>query len=83
MVSITKALTSIESLFPIVRKLIVKNKRQSVEESVLEQLIYLLSDSAIHDLSCAAINENYLPKKVPAYHKTSSFGDLSDSLFLY
>lgn len=73
--SITRALTLVESLFPFVRKLIVQNERQTVEESVLKQLIYLLSDASINDLSSADIYENLLQKKVYKDHITSSFQD--------
>ncbi len=75
MSSITRALTLIESLFPFVHKLIAQNERQTVEESVLEQLIYLLSDIPINNLSCAAIYENHMQRKVFAGHLTSSYGD--------
>ncbi len=75
MSSITRALTLVESLFPFVHELIEQNERQAAEESVLEQLIHLLSDVSIDDLPCAAIYENHLRKKVPACHITSSLGD--------
>ena len=56
--------------------MIAQNEEQTVRESVLEQLILLLSDISIDDLPCAAIYENHLQKKVPAYRVTSSLRDL-------
>lgn len=75
MSSITKSLTLVEPLFPFVHKLIAQNERQAVEESVLKQLIHLLSDISIDDLPCAAIYENHLQKKASTYLIPSSFGD--------
>lgn len=74
--SITKSLAQIESSFPFVQKLIAQNEEQTVRESVLEQLIHLLSDISIDDLPCTAIYENHLQKKVPAYRVTSLLRDL-------
>lgn len=55
--SLTRALSLVEPSFPFVHKLIVQNEEQTVEESVLKQLINLLSDVSINDLSCAEIYE--------------------------
>lgn len=73
--SITEALTLIESLFPFVHGLIERNERQPVDESALKQLIYLLTDVPERGLSCAAVYEHYLQKKIPGEHMASSSGD--------
>lgn len=69
MSSITKSLTLAEPLFPFVHILIEHNKRQAVEESVLEQLIHLLSDISTDDMLYAVIYKNHLRKK-HAHHMT-------------
>lgn len=64
MSSITKSLTLVEPLFPFVHILIVHNERQAVEESVLEQLIHLLSDISTDDMLYAVIYKNHLRKNM-------------------
>lgn len=74
MASIAKSLTLVEPIFPFVSKLIEQNERESVKESALKRLIYLLSEIPIDDLSCAAIYERYLRKKTAFYQAAPSFG---------
>lgn len=73
--SIKRALTIVERSFPFVHKLIAQLERQTVEDSDLRQLIYLLSDIPANDLSSAAIFEKHMQRKGSAYCITS-FGDL-------
>lgn len=74
MASIAESLTLVEPIFPFASKLIEQNERESVKESALKRLIYLLSEIPIDDLSCAAIYERYLRKKTAFYQAAPSFG---------
>lgn len=72
MSSITKSLMFVMPSFPFVQKLIERNEKQTVEESVLKQLIHLLSNISTDDLSCTTIYENYIQKKTAIHDKPSS-----------
>lgn len=71
MSSITKSLMLVKSSLPFVQKLIEQNETQADEESVLKQLIHLLSDISTDDLSCTTIYENHLQQKTSIHHNPS------------